>query len=142
MIREPLMGTFHWMEVPVIALSLLMVSLVFASPSAAQSANLAGSWSGGGSVSFVSGQRERAQCRAQYSRSSGTSYTLRATCATASGRASQTATLRYIGGNSYQGNFYNSEYDVSGTINVAVGGNRQVVRLSSGARSATFELRR
>lgn len=57
-------------------------------------------------------------------------------------RIRTTATLRYIGGNSYQGNFYNSEYDVSGTINVAVGGNRQVVRLSSGARSATFELRR
>ncbi len=140
MSRNPL--AIHWMEAAVIALSLLLVSLAFAGPSAAQPADLAGSWSGGGSVSFASGQREKARCRAQYSRTSRTSYALRATCATASGRASQTATLRYVGGNSYQGNFYNREYDVSGTINVSVGGNRQIVRLSSGSGSAVFELRR
>lgn len=142
MTRDPLARSFPWMDLPVIVVSLLLVSLAFAGPSAAQSPNLAGTWSGGGSVSFGSGQRERAQCRAQYSRSSGMSYTLRATCATASGRASQTATLRYVGGNTYQGNFHNREYDISGTISVSVGGNRQVVRLSSGAGSATFELRR
>ena len=140
MSRNPL--AIHWMEAAVIALSLLLVSLAFAGPGAAQPADLAGSWSGGGSVSFASGQRERARCRAQYSRTSRTSYALRATCATASGRASQTATLRYVGGNSYQGNFYNREYDISGTINVSVGGNRQIVRLSSGSGSAVFELRR
>jgi hypothetical protein len=126
----------------VIALSLFVASLAFTGASAAQSGELAGTWSGGGFVSFASGQRERARCRAQYSRTSRTSYALRATCATASGRASQTATLRYVGSNSYQGNFYNSEYDVSGTISVAVRGNRQFVRLSSGSGSATFELRR
>lgn len=142
MTRVPSARFLYSMEAPAIVLSLLLVSLAFAGPSAAQSPNLAGTWRGGGSVSFASGQRERAQCRAQYRRSSGTSYTLRATCATASGRASQTATLRYVGGNSYQGNFYNREYDISGTISVSVGGNRQVVRLSSGSGSATFELRR
>lgn len=142
MTRVPLARFLYPMAAPALVFSLLLVSLAFAGPSAAQSPNLAGTWRGGGSVSFASGQRERAQCRAQYRRSSGTSYTLRATCATASGRASQTATLRYVGGNSYQGNFYNREYDISGTISVSVGGNRQVVRLSSGSGSATFELRR
>jgi hypothetical protein len=142
MTREPLAGSFHWMEGLVIALSLLLVSLAFTGPSAAQTADLAGTWSGSGSVSFASGQQEQARCRVQYSRTSSASYAVRATCATASGRANQTATLRHVGGNNYQGNFYNSEYDVSGTIRVAVGGNRQTVRLSSGSGTATFELRR
>lgn len=142
MTREPLARSFHWMEPLVIAFSLLLVSLLFAGPGAAQSADLAGSWRGSGSVEFTSGQRERAQCRAEYNRTSSRSYALRATCATASGRASQTATLRYVGGNRYQGNFYNRDYDVSGTITVAVDGNRQVVRLSSDSGSATFEMRR
>ena len=130
------------MEPLVIALSLLLVSLLFAGSGADQSADLAGSWRGSGSVQFAAGQRERAQCRASYSRTSSRSYALRATCATASGRASQTATLRYVGGNRYQGNFYNRDYDVSGTITVAVDGNCQVVRLSSESGSATFEMRR
>jgi hypothetical protein len=133
---------FHVIEALAFVLSLLLISLAFAGPGAAQSADLSGSWRGSGSVAFASGQSERAQCRASYSRTSSRSYALRATCATASGRASQTATLRYVGGNRYQGNFYNREYDVSGTINVAVNGNRQLVRLISESGSATFEMRR
>jgi hypothetical protein len=93
-------------------------------------------------VAFASGQKERAQCRARYRRASGNSYTVTATCATPSGRATQTATLRPVGGNSYQGQFHNSEYNVSGTIYVTVGGNRQSVRLSGDGGSASFELRR
>ena len=103
---------------------------------------LEGSWRGGGSVSFASGQKERAQCRAQYRRASGSSYTVTATCATPSGRATQTATLRQVGGNTYQGQFHNSEYDVSGTIFVTVSGNRQSIRLTGDAGSASIELRR
>jgi hypothetical protein len=142
MTRAPSARPFHVMEALAIVCSLLLISLAFARPGAAQSADLSGSWRGSGSVAFASGQSERAQCRANYSRTSSRSYALRATCATASGRASQTATLRYVGGNRYQGNFYNREYDVSGTINVAVNGNRQLVRLSSDSGSATFEMRR
>jgi hypothetical protein len=108
----------------------------------AQSASLEGSWRGGGSVSFANGQRERAECRAQYRRASANSYSVTATCATPSGRATQTATVRQVGGNSYQGQFHNREYDVSGTIFVTAAGNRQSVRLTSGAGSASFELRR
>jgi hypothetical protein len=125
----------------VAAMALLAV-LGFPDRAPAQSAELEGSWRGGGSVAFANGQRERAQCRAQYRRASATSYNLTATCATASGRATQTATVRRVGGNSYRGRFYNSEYDVSGTISVTVAGNRQSVRLTGGAGSASFELRR
>src|SRR6516225_11664008 len=85
-------------------------------------AGLEGSWSGGGSVSFASGARERARCRAHYRRRSSTTYALTATCATPSGRATQSASVRQVGGNSYQGSFYNSEYNVSGSIHVVVRG--------------------
>ena len=124
----------------------LLFSLVLAALAldnvGAQSASLDGSWSGGGSVTFASGEREAARCRAQYHRSSPTSYFVTATCATASGRATQTATLRHVGGNSYRGSFHNSEYGVSGTISVVVSGNRQSVRLNSEAGSASLEFRR
>ena len=108
----------------------------------AQPGNLAGSWSGGGVVSFASGSRERARCRAHYSRRSSTTYAMSATCATASGRAAQTASLRSVGANSYQGSFYNSEYNISGTIYVVVRGNSQSVQLSSSAGSASLQLSR
>lgn len=108
----------------------------------AMAQSLEGSWSGGGSVALASGQHERARCRAYYSRASATAYTVTATCATPSGRATQTATVRKVGGNSYRGRFYNSDYNVSGTISVTVGGNRQSVRLTSESGSASLELRR
>ncbi len=120
----------------------LAASLVASQDGAAQSAGLEGSWRGGGSVAFASGQRERAQCRAQYRRSSGNAYTVTATCATPSGRATQTATLRQVGGNTYQGQFHNAEYNVSGTIVVTVSGNHQSVRLTGDGGSAALELRR
>jgi hypothetical protein len=130
------------LRVAALALPVLMLALAAAPEAAPQSGGLEGSWRGGGSVSFASGQAERAQCRAQYRRTSAVSYTVTATCATPSGRATQTATLRQVGGNTYQGRFHNSEYDVSGTIFVTVSGNRQSVRLMGDAGSASFELRR
>ena len=129
----------HWALLT--ALAALVVTPA-AGPSMAQPANLEGSWSGGGVVAFASGARERARCRAHYSRRSTTTYALTATCATASGRATQSASVRQVGGNSYQGSFYNNEYNVSGTIHVVVRGNSQNVHLSSGAGSATLHLTR
>jgi hypothetical protein len=106
------------------------------------SAGLEGSWSGGGSVSFASGPRERARCRANYRRAGTNSYTVNATCATASGRAAQTATLRRVGENRYSGSFYNSDYAISGVIHVVVRGASQTVRLFSDSGSAIFNLTR
>jgi hypothetical protein len=105
-------------------------------------ADLAGSWSGGGWVSFSSGSREKARCRARYVANSENSYSLSATCATASGSVSQTATLRKAGANSYSGSFHNSQYDVSGTIYVTLQGNSQSVTLSSNSGSASLTLSR
>jgi hypothetical protein len=104
--------------------------------------NLEGVWSGGGSVSFASGSREQARCRAHYRRASANSYTVNATCATPSGKAAQTATLRRVGEHRYSGSFYNSEYSISGVIHVFVSGARQTVRLVSDSGSAVFNLSR
>jgi hypothetical protein len=111
-------------------------------PKNASAIGLEGSWSGGGSVSFTSGSTERARCRAHYRRAGSTSYTLNATCATASARASQTATVRQVGENRYAGSFYNSEYSISGVINVVVHGRSQTVRLNSDSGSAVINLSR
>jgi len=114
----------------------------FVGPSAAESAaSLSGSWSGGGWVSFASGNRERARCHAHYS-GGGASYTLSATCATASGKASQTATIYRVGGGSYKGSFVNSEYNVRGSIRVTVHGKTQSVSLSGDGASAQLSLSR
>ncbi len=128
------------LAVPLLIAGLAIAGLAVEGQAMAQS--LEGSWRGGGSVAFASGQRERAQCRAHYRRASSSSYSLMATCATPSGRATQTAIVRRVGGNTYEGRFHNSEYNVSGTIYVTVGGNRQSVRLMSDSGSASFELRR
>ena len=103
---------------------------------------LEGTWSGGGSVSFASGSREQARCRAHYSRASKNSYRVNATCATASGKAAQTATVHKIGENKYSGNFHNPDYDITGTISVIVNGNSQSVRLTSSSGWAHIRLSR
>ena len=101
---------------------------------------LTGSWSGGGWFSLASGKRERARCRARYSRASSNSYRLRATCATSSGKASQTATVYRLSRGRYRGTFYNTQYNVSGSIRVVVRGRSQSVSLTGGGTSASFRL--
>ena len=105
-------------------------------------ASLAGSWSGGGWVSFASGNKERARCQAHYGRAGGSSYELSATCATASGKASQTAIVHQTGANSFSGSFHNAEYNVSGTIHIALHGNSQSVSLHGESTSASLTLSR
>ena len=104
-------------------------------------ASLEGSWSGGGTVSFAGG-KEQARCKARFSRAGAHSYTVNATCATASGRAGQTATVRQVGTNRYSGRFYNSEYSISGAIDIIVHGSSQIVRLTSESASGVLNLSR
>ncbi len=120
----------------------LAATLVFSAVAIpeARSEGLAGSWSGGGTVVYASGQRERARCRASYSGGGG-SVTVNATCATPSGSVSQSARLRKVGANSYAGSFFNSQYNTSGSMHVTVHGNTQSVHLSSGSGSASLTLR-
>lgn len=103
---------------------------------------LAGSWSGGGWVSFSNGKKEKARCRATYRRASKDSYRLQATCATSSGKASQTATVYRVTASRYRGSFYNIDYNVRGSIRVVVSGGSQRVNLAGDGASASLSLRR
>ncbi len=106
----------------------------------ARAEGLAGSWSGGGVVTYASGQRERARCQAHYSGGGG-AVSVTATCATPSGSVSQSARLRRVGANSYAGSFFNGQYNTSGSIYVTVHGNSQSVSLRSQSGSASLTLR-
>jgi hypothetical protein len=110
-------------------------------PSEAEPGGLAGSWSGGGWVSFASGSKEKARCHARYTGGGGT-YTVSATCATASGKASQTATIYKVSGSAYRGSFVNSQFNVRGSIRVVVHGKSQSVSLSGDGASAQLSLSR
>jgi hypothetical protein len=54
-----------------------------------------------------------------------------ATCATASGKAAQTARVHQVGKNRYSGSFYNSDYSISGVVHIVVSGATQTVRLAT-----------
>ena len=112
------------------------------SKSAKGSGSLAGSWSGSGWVSFSNGKRERARCHAHYSPNGGKSFSLNATCATSSGKASQHATVYEVSNNRFRGTFYNTEYNVTGSIRVVLNGNSQSVTLSGDSNSAAISLSR
>jgi len=116
------------------------VSAYAQAPTKMTVASLEGSWRGGGTISFGGGT-EQARCRARFSRAGGQSYMVNATCATASGSAAQTATVRQVGTNRYSGRFYNSEYSISGVIDITVRGSSQIVRLTSDSASAVINLR-
>lgn len=107
----------------------------------AEAGSIVGSWSGGGSISFSTGSKEKARCRASYSKAGGI-YVMSATCATASASVQQSARLRKTGANSYSGSFFNPQYNTGGQIFVTVRGGSQSVRLSGEAGSALFNLRR
>ena len=111
-------------------------------PSVAEPAGLTGSWSGGGWVMFSTGNKEKARCHASYSRMSGDTYALSATCATSSGKASQTATVYKVADGRYRGSFFNQEYNLRGTIRVAVHGSSQSVSLAGEGASASLSLSR
>jgi hypothetical protein len=102
---------------------------------------LTGTWKGGGSVSFSSGSRERARCRATFSPTSKTSYEYSATCATQSGTASASGHVRGNGTN-FKGSFYNAEFDANGSISITVHGSSQTIRLISSKGSALLRLSR
>jgi hypothetical protein len=79
-------------------------------PTGLRVASLEGSWSGGGTVSFAGG-KEQARCKARFSRAGAHSYTVNATCATASGRAAQTATVRQVANNDTRADLQQRVFD-------------------------------
>jgi hypothetical protein len=129
-------GGRYWAIAAALPLSLLAMS-----QARSESIPLAGTWIGGGVVAYPTGSRERARCQANYSGGSST-VSINATCATPSGSVSQYARLRKTGANSYSGTFFNTQYNMSGSIQVVIHGNTQSVSISSGSGSASLSLRR
>ena len=117
-------------------------AVMFAVPALAEPGDLSGAWSGAGAVIYNTGSKEKARCRAQFNKTGSTSYSMNATCATASGKVAQSAILRKTGGNSYSGSFKNPDYNVTGSIRVTVNGNSQSVSMSSDAGTASFSMSR
>lgn len=124
------------------AVSAILMSAVAVPQAGADSASLDGSWRGSGWINFDNGKRERARCKARYSRVTPDEFTLSANCATASAKATQTARLHRVGKSSYSGSFFNKEFGVSGSIYVKVKGRSQSVRLSGAGGTASFNLRK
>ena len=107
---------------------------------AVQPVTLDGAWNGSGVVTFPSGDRERARCRVSFRKQSGNNYGMNAVCATSSARVEQTAGLARVAPNRYSGEFYNAEYNVTGSIIVTVHGNRLSATLNGGGASAQLTL--
>jgi hypothetical protein len=89
-----------------------------------------------------SGGHERAHCRASFRRRSGNNYGMSAVCATASVRVAQSAKLVRVSANRFTGGFYNSEYNISGSIAITVHGNRLSASLRGDGGTAHFDLSR
>lgn len=123
--------------------TLLGLALLAAAPGAYAAADdITGSWSGSGTVSFASGSTEKARCKASYRKISGLNYAVSATCATGSGKVSETAQLTRQANGSYQGSFVSSQFKTSGSFYITVSGNSQTVVLTSPAGRATIKLKR
>lgn len=112
----------------------------FASSAAADM--LSGNWSGSGYVQPKDGQREKVRCRVSYSPQGGSTVGVSATCASASLTIRQTGSLTMVNANRYVGDFYNSEYDISGRIRVSVSGNSQTVSFSGARGGGSLSLSR
>jgi hypothetical protein len=111
-----------------------------ASPAAAQSIH--GTWSGGGMIIFPSGERERARCRATFRPTGGGGISMQGVCATSSVRVSQSASLSRLTSTTYSGEFYNTEYNISGSIRIRLHGSKLNASLNGGGGAAQFVLGR
>jgi len=108
----------------------------------AQQTSLEGAWRGGGTFSLVSGKSEQARCQASFRQSGGNSFSMTATCATSDVRVTQTASLDRTGPNQFIGDFFNSDFGVSGTIKITLNGNTLTAALNGDKGSAIMSLSR
>ena len=111
----------------------------FAAP-AANADVLSGAWSGGGTVRLTSGQVEKVRCRVSYSKSTGKTYLINATCSSTGGTFAQTGRVVQLSGNRFRGRLYSDEYEVSGNISISVRGKRQTVSVSSAKGTGSLAL--
>ena len=103
---------------------------------------LSGTWSGGGYVQPTDGQREKVRCRVTYSPQGASTVAVAATCASSSTTIQQTGSLTKVSDTKYVGDFYNSEYNISGRVRVSISGSSQTVSFSSPRGTGSMSLSR
>lgn len=123
-----------------LACMLVLAFGALSQPTHAAADVLAGAWSGGGTVKLNDGGVERVRCRISYSKSTGNTYLLDATCSHSNGTISQTGRVVQVSGSRFTGRLYSDQYDVSGEISVSVNGNKQTLSLSSAKGSGSISL--
>jgi len=127
----------------------LVLPLIFG-PEQAWAGTLSGSWRGGGTLISGSGTKEKVRCRVKIKQSSSRTISLTANCATTSGKANQTMTLRAVSKSKYTGSFHNQEHNANGEVVqttdgkvvLTVRGGRLGMRMVSSRGKATLTLRR
>ena len=125
------------------AVALVSALVLAAGTSSVSAQSLAGSWAGGGTIVYPSGETERARCRATFRSSGGGGVAMHAVCATASVRVSQNASLSQLTHTTYSGEFTNIEYGISGSIRIRMHGSNKIsASLNGGGASAQFSLNR
>lgn len=108
----------------------------------AKADTLSGTWSGTGYVQPKDGQREKVRCRVSYSPQGASVVAVSATCASASTTIQQSGSLSKVSESRYVGDFYNSQYDISGRVRVSISGGSQTVSFSSPRGSGSMSLKR
>lgn len=118
----------------VLALGVIFASAGLASTPASAAdafAALNGSWSGGGSASFASGETEKLRCTARYS-GGGNSLSLGLKCASASAQINLTGSLD-ASGNKVSGDWSENSYGLSGDAHGSTKGGSVRLKISGGA---------
>lgn len=118
---------------------ILTAAVLSLGATAAMADPLQGSWSGSGYVKPADGKRESVRCRVSYS-PQGSSVAVAATCASASITIRQSGQLSMVTANRYVGDFYNSDFDISGKIRVSISGGSQTVSFTSSKATGSLNL--
>jgi hypothetical protein len=118
------------------------VAMLAVSPSHAQSgpfAGMAGTWSGGGSVTLDDGSRERIRCRATY-RVGGVNMAMSLTCASDAYKFNLQADV-VAQGSAIAGNWTESSRGISGNLQGRGGGGNFQVAASAAGFNANLSMR-
>ena len=131
-----------WSRRLLIAAAVLFVAGIAASEGKAQSgpfAPMAGSWSGGGTVSLEDGSTERIRCRAKYA-PIGPTMEMSLTCASDAYKFNLSANVQSAG-NAITGSWSEASRNISGSLQGRGGGGNFEVVASAAGFNANIALR-
>lgn len=118
----------------------LAASSLFLFANAASSELLQGAWRGTGYVKPTDGERQRVECEVRLTPQGSKVVAVSATCRSNSTTIHQTGQLSIVTPNRYIGDFYNTEYDISGRIRVVASGSSMTVTFFGPRGSGTINL--